>query len=78
VSALLSEIAAAEARMSPAELAERRREQAAWEAPREARMSGCSLDERIADLDREIEEAERQKAEEEGGRVVADGRMHRG
>jgi hypothetical protein len=63
-----AEIAAAEARMSPAELAEWRREQAAREAAREERMSGCSLDERIADLAPEIEEAERQEAEEEGGR----------
>jgi hypothetical protein len=64
---LRREIEAAEARMTPDELAASRAEWAAKSAAREERMRGCSLDEQIADLLREIEEAERQEAEEGGG-----------
>jgi hypothetical protein len=53
--------------MTPDELTASRAAWAASSEACEARMHGCSLDEQVADLQREIEEAERQEAEEGGG-----------
>jgi predicted nucleic acid-binding Zn-ribbon protein len=60
---LRREIAAAEARMSPDELAASRAEWAAESAALEERMHGLTLEEQIAVLEAEIEEAEAEGGE---------------